>query len=491
MKVITGGIVHETSTFTPVKTTWHSFRDRFYLKGEEIIDTFRGTNTPIGGFIDGAEQHGFTLIPTIYAEAHPSAPTPRDIFDTMLNEMLRRIQAVGQIDGVLLELHGSMVVGNLEASDGLDDPEGYILTAIRAIVGDEVPILAQLDIHSNISPGMVTQADVLIGRETYPEIDMAERSHECVEVLVRIWKAGLKPTMALHQIPMVWGMNQVTTQPPMSEAIAELHRLEAQPGVVCASIATCYFLADVPEMGASVYVVTDNDQPLAQSYADQLGEWIFSRRTDWHFELPSTQAALKQADIAKKYPVIFADMRDNTGGGSPGDSTGMLQTFIEADLPKACILYIVDPEAIDQCHRAGVGTTLTLQVGGKSIPLQGQPVVMQAEVIALSDGYFIYDGPMYTGLAGNMGPSAYIRQGGVHVVLVSVGEQPYDTAFVRTLGLDPRRMRYIGVKSTAHFRAGFEAWAGNIFMVSEPSVHDLGNLPYHRLKRKLYPFDEV
>lgn len=491
MRVVTGGISHETSTFTTVKTDWQSYKERFYLRGEEIINIFRGTNTPIGGFIGSADAHGFELIPTVVAEAHPSGPTPRNIFDAILDEILNGIAEAGSIDGVLLGLHGSMVVGNLEGPDGIDDPEGHILAAIREAVGAEVPILAQLDIHSNVSPQMVDAADVLIGRETYPEIDMAERSRECADVLMSIVNEGRRPTMALHQIPMIWGIHQVTAHSPMREAIDELHRIEAQPDVICGSIATCYYLADVPNMGASVYVVTDNDQALAQTYADQLGEWLFERREEWHGPAPTTRDALEIAEKEGNFPVIFADRNDNTGGGSPGDSTGMLRCFIEAELQDACLLYIVDPEAIAQCHRAGVGTTLTLDVGAKSTSAQGQPVRMMAEVVALSEGNFSYDGPMLAGLSSTMGPSAHIKQDGVHVLLVTQREQPFDTAFSRTLGLEPRQMRYIGVKSSAHFRAGFESWAGAIHVVSEPSVHTLSDLTFKRLGRKLYPFDDI
>jgi microcystin degradation protein MlrC len=246
-------------------------------------------------------------------------------------------------------------------------------------------------------------------------------------------------------------------------------------------------------MGASVTVITDNNPDLAQAYADQLGAWIFERRADWQAPMPTTREALERAIENARYPVIFADRSDNTGGGSPGDSTGMLRTFLEAGLEPACILYMVDPDAVAQCRQAGAGARLTLDVGGKSSPLQGSPVRMTVEVVALSEGRFRYDGPMYAGLEGNMGPSAYIRQGGVHVLLVTAREQPYDTAFARSLGLDPREMRYIGVKSTAHFRAGFESWAGAITVVSEPSVHQIaaGHLPFRRLGRKLYPFDPI
>ncbi len=489
MRVITGAIGHETSTFTTVATTWESYRnERFgYLIGDEIISKFRDTNTTIGGFIEGAEAYGFELIPTIFANAHPSAPTPRDIFDAILKDMLDRIAEAGPIEGVLLDLHGAMV------AEGIDDGEGHILTAVRDLVGPQVPILAELDIHSNVSKRMVEMADVLIGRETYPEIDQAERARECADVLVGMLRDGLRPTMALHQIPLVWGMNQVTAHSPMREAIAELHRIEAQPGVICGSIATCYPLADIPDLGASVYIVTDNDQALAQQYADELAEWIWERRADWHTSMPPAREALAQAEAAGKYPVIFADRNDNTGGGSPGDSTGVLQTFIDAGLEDACLLYIVDPEAVAQCQQAGVGATLTLDVGGKSTPLQGQPISMTVEIVALSDGRFRYDGPRNAGLEGSMGPSAYIRQGGIHVLLVTEREQPYGTAFARTMGLDPRRMRYIGIKSTVHFRAGFESWARAIYTVSEPGVHNPtgGELPFHNLGRKLYPFDDI
>ena len=208
MRVVTGGIAHETSTFTTVETDWQSYKERFYLRGEEILNRFRGTNTPIGGFIDGADVHGFELIPTVFAEAQPSGPTPRNIFDAILQEILSGIAETGSIDGVLLGLHGSMVVGDLEKSEGIDDPEGHILAAVREVVGPEIPILAQLDIHSNVSPQMVDAADVLIGRETYPEIDMAERSRECTDVLMSIVNDGRRPTMALHQIPMIWGIHQ-------------------------------------------------------------------------------------------------------------------------------------------------------------------------------------------------------------------------------------------------------------------------------------------
>jgi len=489
MRIVTGTIHHETSTFTTVPTTWESYRNRRFgfLRGQQVLDKFTDTNTALGGFVDGCADHDFELIPTIFASAHPSAPTPREIFDEILSEMLGAMRSAGIIDGVLMDLHGAMVV------EGIDDGEGHVLAAVRDLVGPDVPIVAQFDIHSNVSRQMVEMADVMIGHETFPEIDQQERGKECVDVMHRILREGLRPTLALCQLPLAWGMNQVTAHPPMRSAIELLHEIEARPRVICGSIATCFPLADTPDMGASVYIATDDDEALAQSYADELGQWLWERRADWQLVMPSTRDALTLADTAGSYPVIFADRNDNTGGGAPGDSTGMLQTFINADLQDACILYMVDPEAVTLCQQAGVGAELTLTVGGKSTPIQGHPVEMTATVVALGDGHFLYDGPRNRGLAGNMGPSAHLVQKGVHVLVVSHREQPYDTAFARSMELDPQNMRYIGVKSAAHFRAGFEAWSGAIHVVSEPNVHSAEAVAgrFKNLRRKVYPFEDV
>ena len=485
MRIVTGSFTHESSTFTTVETTRDCFMQRFgYLRGAEVIECFDGTNSAVGGFLAGCREHGYELIPTIYAGAPPSAPVPRDVFDEILGDMLGRIEAAGPVDGVLLDLHGAMV------AEGIDDGEGHILAAVRRVVG-EVPVIAQFDIHSNVSPAMVEFGDVLIGHETYPEIDQEERGRECAEVMHRVLEHGLRPVMALSRIPLMWGMNQVTAHPPMRQLIEYLHRIEARPGVICGSVATCFPLADIPHMGASVYVAADGDAELAQSCADELAAWIWERRADWQAPMPSTAEALKEAEEVGRYPVVLADRNDNTGGGAPGDSTGMLRTFLERKLDQACILYIVDPEAVALCERAGAGARLRLEVGARSTPLQGQPVTMDAEVVALGDGHFRYEGPRNRGLAGNMGPSAHIRQEGVHVLLVTRREQPYGVAFSLTMGLDPRQMRYVGVKSAAHFRGGFEPWAGWIQVVSEPCVHSPEGLTYRNLGRKVYPLDDI
>src|SRR5205085_11752012 len=136
--------------------------------------------------------------------------------------------------------------------------------------------------------------------------------------------------------------------------------------------------------------------------------------------------ALAEAERLGKYPIILADHTDNTGGGSPGDSTEVLRTFLELGLSGALLLYMVDPEVAAQAHRAGTGQRIRVSLGGKSHPVQGLPVEAEARVDGLSNGRFAYDGPMFAGLHGNLGPSARLQIEGVTVVVVTGREQPFD-----------------------------------------------------------------
>jgi microcystin degradation protein MlrC len=260
---------------------------------------------------------------------------------------------------------------------------------------------------------------------------------------------------------------------------------------VAVTVATSFPWADVPDAGATVIAVTNGDPGLARATADELGDWIWENRERWYSPSLSVADALAQGEKIGKVPLILADHADNTGGGAPGDSTEVLRTFLDRGLRDALLLYLVDNEVALQAHAAGVGRKISVKLGGKSEPIQGQPVALEAEVVAISQGAFRYDGPMYAGLTGNMGPSAWLRKDGVSVVVVTAREQPLDQAFARSLGIDCPKMRYICVKSAAHFRSGFEAMAGSIFNVDAAGIltHDFSKLTYRRRTRPVFPVE--
>ncbi|HWB13696.1 MAG TPA: M81 family metallopeptidase [Pirellulales bacterium] len=492
MRIAIGGISHETTSFIETRTLLADFEHGFGLyRGPEIIERFRGANICTGGFLAGAEQYGFEPVPLIWTFAYPSGLIERRTYDSLRQEFLDRLRAArseAPIDGILLDLHGAMVV------EGIDDGDGHFIESVRAEVGQNCPIVVTQDLHGNHTARRVAAADAMVGFDTYPHVDMGERGLEAAAIITRILRREIQPVMALKQLPMFWGIDrQVTAHPPMDEVIRRAHEIEERPGMVSMTVATGFPWADVPDVGASVIAVADADPVLARSAADELGDWIWQNRERWQRKPTSVREALATGEKTGRYPILLADHTDNTGGGAPGDSTEVLRTFLDLKLCDALLLYLVDLEAVEKAHAVGVGSHLRVALGGKSDPRQGPPVEVEAAVAALSDGHFRYDGPMYAGLSGDLGRSAWLRIGGVSVVVVSKREQPLDAAFARSLGIDCAAMRYIAVKSAVHFRSGFERLAGSIHNVDAAGilVHDFTKLPYQKRRRPLYPLEPM
>jgi microcystin degradation protein MlrC len=392
------------------------------------------------------------------------------------------------VDGVLLDLHGAMVV------EGIDDGDGDLIAAVRKAVGPTCPVIATFDLHGNHTQQRLDAATAVIGFDTYPHIDMAERGREAADLIVRAIRGEVRPVSAIRTLPFFWSAAcQVTAHPPIDEAFRLVYEVEKRPGILSVTLATGFPWADVPHQGPSVMVVADGDAALARKTADEIGDWVWQRRERWHRKPLTATEALDLGDRAGKYPVMLADMADNTGGGAPGDSTEVLRTFIERDLKDALLLYLVDPDVARQAHAAGVGKGFHAELGGKSHPIQGKPVPLEVEVVALSDGRFKYDGPMYAGLTGDLGTSAWLRHKGVNVVVVSGRMQPLDQAFARSLGIVCAAMRYIAVKSAVHFRSGFEKIAGSIHNIDAQALHthDFSRLPYKHRRKPMYPLEAV
>jgi microcystin degradation protein MlrC len=489
MRIAIGGISHETSTFAATPTTLRDFETGLGLfRCNDIVARFRGTNNCTGGFIAGAERHHFDLVPLLWTFAYPGGLIRRGDYDALKHEFLDRLAKTLPVDGVLLDLHGAMVV------EGIDDGDGDFLAAVRHAVGPGCPIVATFDLHGNHTQRRLDAASAVIGFDTYPHVDMAERGNEAADLIVRVIRGEVRPVMALYELPLFWSAAcQVTAHPPIDEAFRLVHEIERRPGILSITLATGFPWADVPQMGSSVIVVADGDPALARATADEIGAWVWQRRQQWHRRPLSTGEALDLGVRQARYPIMLADMADNTGGGAPGDSTEVLRTFVERDLPDAVLLYLVDPETTRAAHAAGLGQRLKVELGGKSHPVQGPPLPLDVEVVALSDGRFTYDGPMYAGLTGDLGSSAWLRHSGVNVVVVSARMQPLDLAFARSLGIDCARMKYIAVKSAVHFRSGFESIAGSIHNIDARALHthDFARLAYQRRRRPMFPLELV
>ena len=487
MRIAVGCIGHETNTFSPVATTIDNFKNGSYHRGDKVIAAFQGTRTITGGFLDVAEQLNLQPIPLLWAFATPSGMVKHAAYQTLKAEFLTLLQNAGELDGVLLDLHGAMV------TDELEDVEGDLIQAVREVVG-ETWIVTTLDLHANITAKMAHYSDVIIGFDTYPHVDCYERGFEAGQLLFGMNAGKIQPTMAYRQLPLLTAPPaQCTMKPPMTDVVEVLHALETERGVVTATLSMGFPFADIADAGVSVLVTTNGDMALADAYADQFASHIWEMREQFTFNLHAVGSAIEIANQTDGGPIVLADGADNPGGGGPCDGTTILQKFIEADVQDAVVAVIADPESVAQAVGAGVGNRVQLNVGGKTDEQHGAPVALAGYVKTLSDGRFILKGPMGRGTVGQMGRTAVIQVGGVEVIVTERRIQPYDAEVLRSVGIEPRTRKLIALKSAVHFRADYTPIAHQILDVDTPGVHspNLFNYDYRKLRRPIYPLDST
>ena len=491
MRIACGGVQHETNTFATVPTTLADFiRDSGcgpdFFGGEQLKQLYRNSGTIHGGYIAGAEQAGFELLPLICANAQPAGIVQDEAFDFILGQFLTRLKAVMPVDGVLLDLHGAMV------TDAYTDAETAFIRAVRELVGPDVPIVVTLDLHGNIGPQSAELADVLIGFDTYPHVDMFDRGVEAALLMGRIVRQEVRPTMAFRQVPlMTMPPMQCTLREPMQSLMKKVFELEARPGVLTATIMQGFPFADIPQAGVSVFVTTDDNKDQAEMLADEMAEWMWDLRDDLQPKLMPVDELIRFARENTDGPVIYADGSDNPGGGAPCDGTVVLRALLEAKFEGAVVGIIYDPETAAQAHAAGVGKTISARIGGKTDDRHGTPVEAEAYVRALCDGHFIYHGPMRRGLPGEFGPMALLVLGGVEVVIVSRRQQLLDAEMLRVIGVTPEHRKLIVAKSAVHFRADLGPLAAHIFDADTPGIHrpDFSAFDYQHVRRPIYPLD--
>jgi microcystin degradation protein MlrC len=492
MRIVSGGVQHETNTFSKTPTTLADFvRDSNCGEtldgGDTIFDRFRGTGSIHGGYISGAEAGGFELVPLLCARAQPSGLVETECFDTMLKWFLERLELAKPFDGVLLDLHGAMV------SEHHEDAEGAFIAAVRDVVGADMPLVVTLDLHANITAQMAELADVIIGFDTYPHVDMQERGHEAAELMARIVNGEVAPIQEFRQLPLITlPPKQCTLRDPMQELMARVHRMEQEHDVVTATVAMGFPFADIRDMGVSILVTTDGDAELARAKADELAGWLWALRDELQPELTTIEDVITHVnDHPNDGLVIFADGSDNPGGGAPCDGTVALHAMIDAGFKGGAVGVIHDPETASQAHRAGVGATIPVRLGGKTVDLLGSPVARDAYVRVLSDGQYTYRGPMMQGVSDNLGLTATLVVGGVEVAVSSQRRQCFDAEMLRIAGVDPSGRRLLVLKSAVHFRADFGPLASRVFDADTPGIHrpDLAAFDFQKIRRPIYPLD--
>ncbi len=364
--VLTAEFSHESNTFSRCPADYAAFEDRGVAEGEVAIAARGQANTPLAGFLDVGRPAGWRIVHAISAAAQPSGPVTRDAFDRIAGTIVAAAKAhAGQIDGVLLGLHGAMV------TEFCEDGEGELLARLRAVLGPAIPIGVTLDPHANVTRRMTELAQIVVSYKTYPHVDIRETGRLAAGILQRTMAGEIHPATLRADRPMLEEVNGGRTDiGPMVERIARARAYEREPDVFAVSVNGGFGNADIAEVGPTVLVTGEGDVARHRAFAEELVDDMWARRFEAVTDFLSVEQAVAEARsyVAASGPLIIADYADNPGGGGYGDATRLLAAMIEADLDDACFGPIVDPEVAAELQGAAPGATVSVRLGGKVDP---------------------------------------------------------------------------------------------------------------------------
>jgi microcystin degradation protein MlrC len=482
LKTFIASLGTETNTFSPFFTGYRNFKETYLARGGDHGDKPFIFAVPLIIWRRRAVERGWSVAESLCTFAQPAGMTLRPVYESFRDEILGDLKQAMPVDTVLLSMHGAMV------ADGYDDCEGDLLAKVREIVGPEVPIGAELDLHCHLTPTMIDNATAIITFKEYPHIDFADRAEELFHIIADAAEGKVRPYMALYDCQMI-GVYPTTTE-PMKSLVAHIKDLEGKDGVLSISIGHGFPWGDVPDLGTRVLVVTDNRPDHGTVLAESLGRQLFEMRD--HIQpdyVRSIDEALDRALAADRGPVVLADGSDNAGGGAPSDSTFILKALLDRGIENAAVACMWDPIAVQLAMEAGEGAQFDLRLGGKMGPMSGDPLDLRVTVTRIVPDATQSFGRGPEKAQSRLGDAVALHTNGVDIVVNSIRTQVFNPDVFANLGIDPTQKQVLVVKSMQHFYAGFAPIAADILYVAAPGAltPDFKALPYKKVNRSIWP----
>lgn len=452
MKIFLGAIATETNTLISIPTGAVRFVKNNSQSGRTDPE---GAGPLLAEYRRLAEQDGHQVVDGLCCSAKPLGPTVRTVYEALRDQLLGELQASLPVDAVMLYLHGAMV------AEGYPDCEGDLLARIRRLVGPKTAIGVELDLHCHFTDRMHRAADIIICYKEYPHVDGLDRAREVYRITMATARGEVQPVTAVYDCKMVGFWN--TMREPMTGFVKRMRELEELDGILSISFGHGFPWGDVPESGAKIWVIADQDGELAAAVAQRLGRELWSLRDQTRATCIGLDAAIDLALQDGDGPCVLADIADNPGGGAAGDSTFILRRLVERKVGNAAVGLIYDPGAVAICLEAGAGARFSLRIGGKCGRASGDPIDLSVTVRGLADSHT----QTVFGNQEHLGAGAWVQtDDGIDIVIVSVRSQVYGIDGFEGFGIHLRQKKIVAVKSAQHFYAAFAPIASSVLYVS-------------------------
>lgn len=481
MKILVAECMQEISSFNPLPSEYENFHTG---RGDELFAQ-RDLNTSLGGAFEVFDgRPDVQLAPTYSARAGSAGILSSGGWKRLSSEFMAAIESAAEgVDAAYVSLHGAM------GAEDEPDPEGYLLARLRQIVGPDVPIVISLDLHGILTDRMLKAINGLAIYHTYPHVDFADTGARAARLLLDIADSNLRPAIARVVVPMLArGDECITKTGCYGDVIREARLLERNGAALAAGVMIGNPFTDAPELCTQALVVSERDGDHAAGAASELAMAMWRQRHRLVGKLIAPEKAVEQARHIDG-PVVFTDAADATSSGASGDSNAILRALRDSGYSRKVLAQIVDPEAARKAHEAGVGSTVTVRLGGYHDPKRFEPFEATAMVELLSRGRARLE---TMGIGLDAGPTAVLSYDNVTVVVMSYAVSLFDRAMYYANGLDPRNFDLTIVKSPHTEYHMYDQWVEKNFNIDAPGATsaNLASLGHRLCSRPMYPLED-
>lgn len=473
--------MHEVNSFSPVITTELNFMADHLYYGDDVIASAIEEDKQLAGFLEAVEKSGrgrIKAIPILQAKSMSGGPVDSLFYAKIKNLILEAVSSRQQVDGIYLSLHGAMGV------QGMFDPEGDLITSLRDLTGPETVIAVTFDLHANVTKRRAHNADIIVGYHTNPHRDHFKTAFRAGDLLIRTVLGEIEPVMVVNKMRLLKGGGiNIDFLPPFRKIFAEMKKMEKQEDVLSVSFFPVHIWIDEPELGYSTIGITDGNPDLSARLADEISEMAWAVRDVPQPEGNSPEEAVaiaRDKKIARALgTLVFCDVSDAVGTGTPGESTWILKTLVEQVSELTSYITLRDEEAAIEAWGHSVGDEITLTVGGKIDTVYNAP--------------FSYTGIVALKQETSYGKTVIVKHNGIHLILSELPMASRSPADFKELGLSIWKADIVVVKNLFPFRYNYLLYNRKTVNVISPGLSntDPSALNYVNIPRPIYPLDLI
>ena len=458
--IIMGGILTECNEFSINLMTQENFDRYEYFEDEKILTLKNGV---VGGMLSILNKTSFNISPTVFASCSPGGVITDECYFNIKDKIISKIEKVKDIKAIILPMHGAAV------TETIGDLEGDMVTSIRKIVGPEIPIVVTLDLHAHVTEEMVSQSSAIIAWETYPHLDPYETGIRGAKILQSILEDNIKPTMFFSKVPLLHSAINASTfgNTPFAKSMNNLKEEEKNnKDVLSTSFIHVDPYIDQKFMGGGAIVITNNNLNLAKEISLKHTKDYWDRRQEFEPNLYKPDEAILKG-LSKKENILLVETADACGGGAAGDSVNALKKLIDLSANQKSLVHVVDPEAIKKLEDYDVGQKCEINLGHNIDNQWGYPIKIKVKIEKITDGQFTYNGGIWNGMVGNMGPSVLVTYKKIHIIISSYGTYEWNCEQFLSFNLDLDSFKFIVVKNPMNYKNSFKHYK-EIYVLDTP-----------------------